>query len=179
MLHYVIKLVKKNEDVLLCFHQDITTVISAENVLLDGLSNEVKAIAEELVAIYQTVKAEADRLESAGELRPMSLSDLAEQRTTVHMNGGVAQFNRMDHHTGRTSMERFILNAKVACEQATNSIESIKKKYKAVLQYFGEDEQMATADFFGTLRRFIVEWKKAVEQVEAIEKKEVRRILLY
>jgi hypothetical protein len=57
-------------------------------------------------------------------------------------------------------MERFTLNSKVACEQATESITNVKAKYTALLEYFGEDEQMATGDFFGTLRRFMVEWKK-------------------
>jgi len=165
--------VKKNDEALLDFERDIQSVIPAESVLLDGLNNDVKSISEELTAIHETVRQEADRMEKAGELRPMSLTDLAEQKTAVHVSGGIAQFNKMDHLTGRTSMERFTLTAKVACEKATESIENIKKKYRAVLQYFGEDEQMATADFFGTLRRFIAEWKKAVEQVEAIEKKEV------
>jgi hypothetical protein len=67
-------------------------------------------------------------------------------------------------------MERFVLNAKVASEQANESIENVKKKYEVVLGYFGEDEKMASSDFFGTLRRFVAEFKKAAEQVEAIEK---------
>lgn len=170
------KLVKKNDDSLLGFDSDIKSVVPAENVLLDGLSNDVKSITEELDDIHETIKQEADRLEQAGELKPMSLAELAEQKTAVRVNGGVAQFNKMDHLTGRTSIERFSLNAKIACEQASESIENIKKKYRALLEYFGEDEQMATSDFFGTLRRFVVEWRKAVEQVEAIEKKEVSSI---
>jgi hypothetical protein len=99
----------------------------------------------------------------------MSLADLVEQKTAVKHVGFVPQYNKIDHYTGRTSMERFTLNAKVACEQATESITKVKAKYAALLAYFGEDDQMATGDFFGTLRRFMVEWKKATEQVEAID----------
>jgi hypothetical protein len=173
VLHYVVKLVKKNDSSLLMFDRDLASVAPAESVLLDGLSGDVKLIGEELNGLHEVVTQEADRLEQSGELKPMSLSELAEQRTSVRSSRGVTQFNKIDHQTGRTSMERFSLNANIACEQASESIENIKKKYHALLQYFGEDEQMATADFFGTLRRFITEWKKAVEQVEAIEKKEV------
>jgi hypothetical protein len=168
-----VKLVKKNDTSLIAFDRDLASVAPAESVLLDGLSGDVKSIGEELKGLHGIVQKEADRLEQAGELKPMSLSELAEQRTSVRSSGGVVQFNKIDHLTGRTSMERFSLNAGVGCEQASESIENIKKKYHALLQYFGEDEQMATADFFGTLRRFITEWKKAVEQVEAIETKEV------
>lgn len=173
VLHYVVKLVKKNDSSLMAFDRDLLSVVPAESVLLDGLNTDIKLIAEELKGVHEIAKQEGDRLEQAGELKPMSLSELAEQRTSVRTTGGVMQFNKMDHLTGRTSMERFSLNANVACEQASESIENIKKKYRAVLQYFGEDEQMATSDFFGTLRRFMNEWKKAVEQVEAIENKEV------
>lgn len=173
VLHYVVKLVKKNDESLLSFDSDVSSVVPAENVLLDGLSGDVKSIAEELEGMLGLVQQQANDLEQAGSLKPMSLTDLSEQRTDVRVNGGVTQFNKVNHLTGRTSMERFALNAKNACAQATESINNIKKKYRALLQYFGEDEQMATADFFGTLRRFVAEWRKAVEQVEAIEKKEV------
>ena len=169
------KLVKKNDEDLVTFDSDLGSVTAAESILLDSLNSDVKAIGDELSSVHKTVAAEAERLEQAGELKPMTLADLAEQRTVVHHVGAVPQYNKIDHLTGRTSMERFTVNAKVACEQATKSINDVKTKYKTLLSYFGEDEQMATGDFFGTLRRFILEWKKATEQVEAIERKEVRR----
>ncbi|KAL3945643.1 MAG: hypothetical protein SGBAC_000299 [Bacillariaceae sp.] len=174
VLHYVVKLVKKNDSRLLAFSSDISFVIPAESVLLDSLANEVKTLGQELVGVHKTVQAEANRLEEAGELRPMTLEDLKEQRTTVRQVGKVSQFNKMDHHTGRTPMERFTVNAQYSCDQATTSIEDVRKKFLAVLQYFGEDENMATGDFFGILRRFMREFQKAVDQVEAIEKKEAK-----
>lgn len=179
VLHYVVKLVKKNDSRLLAFSSDISSVIPAESVLLDSLANEVKTLGQELVGVHKTVQAEANRLEEAGELRPMTLEDLKEQRTTVRQVGKVSQFNKMDHHTGRTPMERFTVNAQYSCDQATTSIDDVRKKFLAVLQYFGEDENMATGDFFGILRRFMREFQKAVDQVEAIEKKEVSILSMY
>jgi hypothetical protein len=170
----VVKLVKKNNESLLTFSNDISSIIPAESVLLDAVGSDVKALGEELVGVHTTVQAEAQRLEEAGELKPMSLEDLKEQKTTPRQVGNIAQFNKIDHHTGRTSMERFTVNAHYSCEQANASIEDVKKKYIALLNYFGEDENMATSDFFGILRRFMREFQKAVDQVEAIEKKEVR-----
>lgn len=164
---------KKNDEKLLTFSNDINSVIPAESVLLDALATEVKALGEELVEVHKTVQTEAERLEEAGELKPMTLEDLREQKTTVRQVGQVSQFNKMDHHTGRTSMERFTLNSRNSCDQAISSIDDVKKKYLALLNYFGEDEKMATVDFFGILRRFMTEFRKAAEQVEAIEKKEV------
>ena len=173
VLHYVVKLVKKNDPGLLTFSNDISSVIPAESVLLDSLANEVKALGQELAGVHKTVQAEAERLEEAGELRPMTLEDLKEQRTTVRQVGNVSQFNKIDHHTGRTPMERFMFGAKCSCDEASQAIEDVRKKYLALLEYFGEDENMQTGDFFGILRRFMREFQKAVDQVEAIEKKEV------
>ena len=170
VLHYLVKLLKKNDESLLHFDSDLGSVNAAENVILDSLSGDVKAISEELNSVHGTVAAEAERLEEAGELKPMTLADLQEQRTAVRHVGLVPQYNKIDHKTGRTSMERFVLNARIATDQAAVSIDDVKKKYSALLGYFGEDPQMSTTDFFGTLRRFIVEFKKATEQVEAIEK---------
>lgn len=167
------KLVKKNNESLLTFSNDISSVIPAESVLLDGLGSDAKALGKELVGVHETVQEEAQRLEEAGELKPMSLEDLKEQKTTVRQVGRIAQFNKIDHHTGRTSMERFTVNAHYSCEQANLSIEDVERKYTALLSYFGEDENMASGDFFGILRRFMREFQKAVDQVEAIEKKEV------
>jgi hypothetical protein len=174
VLHYVVKLVKKNDEGLLMFESDISHVIPAESVLLDSLAADVKAIREELDSVLDIVRKDAERLEEAGKIQKMSLAELVEQKTMVHHVGIVPQFNKISHLTGRTSMERFTLNAKVACEQASESIENIQKKYAMVLGYFGEDEKMATGDFFGILRRFMAEWKKAVEQVEKIEKAQAK-----
>ncbi|KAL3923123.1 MAG: hypothetical protein SGILL_001834 [Bacillariaceae sp.] len=174
VLHYVVKLVKKNDEGLLAFESDVSHVIPAESVLLDSVAGDVKAIRDELDSVLDIVKQDADQLEEAGKIRKMSLAELVEQKTMVHHVGIVPQFNKISHLTGRTSMERFTLNAKVACEQAAESIENVQKKYAMVLGYFGEDEKMATGDFFGTLRRFMAEWKKAVEQVEKIERAQAK-----
>jgi hypothetical protein len=171
VLHYVVKLVKKNDETLLSFASDVSSVTPAESVLLDGLSGDVKSISEELDGISDIVQQQAEQ--QAGDLNLISTAALAERRIPTPLNGGVTQSNKPDLLTGRTSMERFFLSARKACMQASESIDNIKKKYRAVLQYFGEDENMATADFFGTIRRFMVEWNKAVAQVEAIERKEV------
>lgn len=159
------------------FSYDISHVIPAESVLLDSLSSEVKSLSEDLKKVHVTVQAEAERLEQAGELKPMTLADLREQRTSVRHSGVIPQFNQMDHHTGRTSMERFTVNAHFSCESVSKAIEDVREKYVALLNYLGEDEQMATGDFFGILRSFMREFKKAVDQVEAIEKKAVSIII--
>eukprot|EP00934_Nitzschia_sp_Nitz4_P006014 Nitzschia sp. Nitz4//scaffold124_size66437//25636//38731//NITZ4_006111-RA/size66437-processed-gene-0.6-mRNA-1//1//CDS//3329534552//6004//frame0 len=173
VLHYVVKLVKKNDVSLSMFDDDLPSVIPAQSVLLDGLSADVKSISDELVEVDKTVVEEAERLEQNGELQPMSVTENSEHKSVTSAEES-AQDSKGGKPPGRTAMERFAIDAKSACDQALDSIDNVKKKYAALLQYFGEDEQMATGDFFGTLTRFIAEWRKAVEQVETIERKEAK-----
>ena len=114
-------------------------------------------------------------MEKAGEVAKLTLAEMVEQKSLIqHIGEGPEKFSTSTQLTGRTPMERFSLNAKVACEQAIETINSVQAKYILVLEYFGEDEKMPTGDFFGILRRFMSEWKKTILQVEKIERRKVR-----
>ncbi len=168
------KLVKKNDESLLYFENDLGHVISAESVLLDTLVGDVKALQNELGEVIKIVTKDADRIEKSGDVSQLTLAELVEQKSIVqHLGETPQQANKSSNLTGRTPMERFSMNAKVACEQAIESINDVQAKYSLVLGYFGEDEKLSTGDFFGILRRFMSEWKKATKQVEKIERKKV------
>ncbi len=168
------KLVKKNDESLLYFENDLGHVIPAESVLLDTLVGDVKALQNELNEVIKIVTKDADTYEKSGDVSQLTLAELVEQKSIVQHLGDTSQkVGNGKNLTGRTQMERFSMNAKVACEQATESMSNVQAKYMLVLGYFGEDEDMPTGDFFGTLRRFMSEWKKATKQVEKIERKKV------
>jgi hypothetical protein len=175
VLHYVVKLVKKNDESLLYFENDLGHVIPAESVLLDAIIGDMKVLQNELTEITKIVTKDADSVEKSGDAPKLTLAELVEQKSIVqHIEEASQKINTNSHLTGRTPMERFSMNAKVACDQADESINSVQAKYALILGYFGEDENMPTGDFFGTLRRFMTEWKKATKQVENIERKKVR-----
>lgn len=168
------KLVKKNDESLLYFENDLGHVIPAESVLLDGIIADIKTLQNELAEVIKIVTKDADRIEKSGDAPKLTLAELVEQKSIVQHIGEVPQQPNMSSQlTGRTPMERFSMNAKVACEQALESINNVQHKYILVLNYFGEDEKMPTGDFFGILRRFMTEWKKATKQVEKIERRKV------
>lgn len=155
------------------FQEDLATVRHAENIVLDTLAGDIKNIEAELEKVHKTAADEAARLEAAGELRPFSLSELKELKTSVYSLGGVQHFNKVDHQSGRTPMERFALNSQDALKQATDKIEVLKKKYHGLLLYFGEDEKMPSNEFFGLMRRFIEEFQKACDMVDKMETQRV------
>jgi hypothetical protein len=179
VLHYVVKLVKKNDESLLYFENDLGHVIPAESVLLDAIIGDMKVLQNELTEITKIVTKDADSLGKSLDAPKLTLAELVEQKSIVqHIGEAPQQLNTNSHLTGRTPMERFSMNAKVACDQAHESINSVQAKYALILGYFGEEDNMPTGDFFGILRRFMTEWKKATKQVEKIEHRKVRAWIL-
>lgn len=72
-------------------------------------------------------------------------------------------------------MERFALSATNALLNATRLAEDVKSKYMKLLEYLCEDENMASNDFFGTMRRFMDEFDRSLEAVEREEKAKVSK----
>lgn len=173
VLHYLVRLVKRNDEELLSVLDDLGHVKEAELVILDSLLSEIKVLKEEIEPIHETVKAQAEKLEESGQLVQMSLRELKEQRTTIRNIDKIPQYNKMDHHTGRTPMERFVLHSEAQIDAALAFTDSVKQKFSELLEYFGEDEGMASNDFFGTMTRFFQEFQKAIEHVSREEKRKV------
>lgn len=173
MLQYLVKLVMQNDESLMEFNNDIESVPAAGDVILEALGGDVKVLADEVKQVHETAKNEADRLEAEGKLRKMSLAELSEQVTVVRQIGGLSHYNQIDHITGRTQMERFASRATSIVDNAVDALEDMKNSYAGVLSYFGEDENMASRDFFGTVKKFSLEFKSAAESVEKEEKAKV------
>ena len=159
------KLIKHNNESLLGLRDDLKNLKAAECIVLDSLCSDIKALKEELVPMIETVKCQAEHLEEKGLLVQMSLKELTEQKTSVKTVASVPQYNQIEHHTGRTPMERFTLNAETKIEEALLYTDKVKDKFLKVLEYFGEDGNMASNDFFGTMNTFLADFSKAVDYV--------------
>lgn len=173
VLQYLVKLVRENDPKLLEFSADMPSVEAAESVVLDSLLTEMSNLREDLTRIHKTVEEEATRLEAAGELQPPSLDDLKLQRTSIQFIDEVPHYNQMQFSTGRTSMERFTLQAAAVIDIEQKHIDAVKEKYLKLLEYFVEDESMPSSDFFGFIRKFVLEFKKSADEVERVEKARV------
>jgi len=167
--------VKRNDETLLDFRNDLKHVNECENIVMDSLYNDMKTLQDEIAKVHETAKTQADELVKAGKTRPMSLADLKEQKTSVRHVAGVSLFNQVDFHTGRTPMERFTLSADASIKDAMKLSENVRDKFRKLLEYFGEDEKMASNDFFGVMKKFVIEFYSALDYVDKEEKARVRR----
>ena len=171
------KLVRRNDESLLNFHKELKHVADAQNLMMDMLVSDIKKLAEDLEAIRDPVTKAAESTEANGE-RKFKLEDLKEQKTNVRKNGAVLLFNKVDHLTGRTPMERFFLKACNEVGSLLSLSDAVKAKYENVLDFFGEDADMPSNEFFGTMNKFIQQFivsEKQVEKEEIAKQKEKRR----
>lgn len=164
---------KRNDKSLLTVKDDLQNVKAAELVILDSLSGDIQALKEDIQPILETVTKQAEELAAAGELTAMTLKELSEQKTSVKAISHVKQYNQVEHHTGRTPMERFTLYADSRIDSGLSYCQAVKAKFTRLLDYFGEDPKKASNEFFGTLNKFLAEFQTAIEQVEKQEKAKV------
>jgi ElaB/YqjD/DUF883 family membrane-anchored ribosome-binding protein len=161
--------VKRNDESLIEFHKDLPHTNDSVNIILDSLCSDIKALKDDLEKVFKTSQEQADELLDLGITSKLSLSELKEQKTNVRSLSGVSQFNQVDHLTGRTPMERFCLHAKASIDEAYELTSQVQVKFRSLLQYFGEDEKMASNEFFGTLKRFISDFNNANQIVQKEE----------
>jgi hypothetical protein len=161
----LVKLVQANDSDLCDFAQDLSHVRLAETVVFDNVSADITRLQNELEKIGATAKREADKLVARGEVQKITLDELKEQRTVIRSIDKVNQYNKADHVAGRTIMERFVMNAVLEVAEAAMLASETKLSYLNLLDYLCEDKEMAANDFFGTMRKFIDEFGKALNQV--------------
>lgn len=162
-----------NDETLCDFGKDLLHIKEAEAVILDSLISDMKTLEEELVGVQETAKKQAEELEKQGKIEKVNLKELREQRTSVRSIESITHYNRINHHSGRTAMERFANNAEMAIDDAKSLVSQVQANYAKLLEYLCEDENMACNEFFGTMKRFVLEFNKAVEQVSKEEKAKV------
>jgi phosphatidate phosphatase PAH1 len=164
-----VKLVLTNDESLINLRDEMMHVPKAENVIFDSIVNDLKNLEREFADVHEIVISQAEELEKAGKCQDMSIQELREQRTSLRSSyGGIQHFNQIDHHTGRTIMERFFCSAEESIKNAMELAEKVQEKYSSLLDFLCEKD-MAPHVFFGTLRRFLDEFEVATRIVERDE----------
>ena len=95
ILHYLVKLVKSNEESLLAFKDDIAPVFDAQRILLDTTCEELKKLSKE----YEYTRGIID-----------NYIENKEKNVRIHRTQNVNIYNSP---CGVTKIEKFIENAKI------------------------------------------------------------------
>ncbi|KAL7551802.1 hypothetical protein ACHAWF_014998 [Thalassiosira exigua] len=170
VLQYLVKLVRANEPNLLNVHEEMPSIGPAENVIVETFVSELKELDEQLTSVKGTAAAEGQRKrEGKAQQRTESALDrLRHQKTKIKDVEGVHMYNQ-PLPVELTAMEKFSLYAEKRTKEAFARIDEVQENFKGVLSYFGEDPAMTSADFFGTLNKFIATFDSALEVVKRFE----------
>jgi hypothetical protein len=163
VLQYLVKLVKHNDESLLKVKEDLTFIERAQNLPIDSISYEVSIIADELKRITDVASKYGDFSRSQNIVSPASNND--------GNNGGQKSTNPDDIQ--HTSIETFVNSAATEIHRISLSMDTLKRNYSSLLEYFGEDPNKKSSEFFGTLSKFLVTLQGAMLFVENQEKAKV------
>ena len=174
VLQYLVKLVKTNDSDLLNVREEIPSLGTAENIVVDGLVNELNQLNKQLQKVKETATAEGDRVrEGKSHVRTTSaLEKLRRQKSKIKVVEEVSMYNKAESYT-QIAMEKFAKYAEDRTNETFSRIEAVQENFKAVLTYFGENPSLSTTDFFGTLNKFIAAFDIALEHVKRIEEREI------
>lgn len=170
VLQYLVKLVKANEPDLLNVHEEMPSIVAAENVIVEALVSEVKDLNDQLTSVKGTAEAEGKRIRDgkAPLTKRSALEKLRSQKTKIKDVAGVHMYNQSTP-IQLTAMEKFAKYAEKRTTEAFARIDEVQENFKMVLSYFGEDPAMTSTDFFGTLNKFVAAFDSALEVVKRIE----------
>ena len=187
ILHYLVMLVKRNDESLLKFKEDLLSVSKAEKVQFSFCNEELGKLRADLkvlrgIAIDEAEKIRDSEASSEGLLssasRTMSLTEITGQKTKLKTTDGTTHYDQttpMDAEgLALTPIGRFAIDADEAWAQTKEYTTNVSSKFANVLKYFGEDEKLTPGQFFATLSKFIRAFDSALDDVEKDEKRKAR-----
>ena len=149
ILQYVVMLIHRNDTNCLHFTDDLTHVPEASRLSMDSIFTE-------RAAIRQNLKSSSDSVQKIKDNFSKGLED-------------------PECRAGIDSIDNFLAQAKKICDDLDVFIDTMKAKYKSVLQYFGEEPSMLSHEFFATLHKFLVEFVSVRETVLRQSKAEEKK----
>ena len=180
-------LVKRNDESLLNFKDDISSIVPAEKISYSQqVLDELRKLEKELTALEKVAQAETEKIKAAKSgaspagLMGMTVNELAGQKSSLKTSDGTTHYDKavLKSELALTPIGRFSIDAKAALEETKSYALKTQEKFDAVLKYFGENATLTPIQFFSTLSMFCRAFDKALEDVLKEEKKKAREARL-
>jgi hypothetical protein len=169
-LHYVVLIVRRNNELLLRFQDDLPTVLKADKVYWDQCLADLEEVENQLenvrrISLYQAriqqeyrLKRRNPREDDNDSLGDVSLS-LEEEVESLRA----------------TNIGLFTLGAIKKVSALRDKVELTKEKFNRLLEYFGEEEKkLQPHELFNYITVFCRDFGKAKEEVFANVQKKMR-----
>jgi len=172
-LHYIVLIVRRNNELLLRFKDDLPNVFKADRIYWDQCVTDLEEVENQLenvrkIALYQARHAMAYRFRR--KKREDDEESLSDGEVSLSLEEEVEALRA-------TPIGLFTLSAIKLVSSLRDKVEETKAKYARTLEYFGEDStesNMQPHELFNTIVAFCRDFDKAKELVFANEKKQQR-----
>lgn len=170
-LHYIVLIVRRNNEILLRFKDDLPSVYKADKIYWDQCINDLEEVENQLenvrkIALYQARQSHSYRL------RRKKREDDTESLSDGDMDLSLEEEVEL---LRATSIGQFTLSAIKYVSSLRDKVEVTKTKFERLLEYFGdEDRKLQPHELFSIIVTFSHDFDRANEEVFANEKKKQR-----
>lgn len=177
-LNYLVLIVQRNNESLLNFKDDLPAVFKADKIFWDSCLADLEEVENQLenvrkIALYQARQARHAQSYKARKKKQKQRNDDGNES----MSEGEESLTLEEEvdHLRATPVGLFTLSAIKYVSSLRDRVETTKKKFSRLLEYFGEEDKTKQPhELFNTIVRFSHDFDKAKETVIANQKKEER-----
>ncbi|GKY93425.1 hypothetical protein MPSEU_000310000 [Mayamaea pseudoterrestris] len=170
-LHYVVLIVRRNNEILLRFKDDLPSVFRADKIFWDQCVNDLEEVENQLENVRKISLHQA-RQSHTYRLRRKKRDDDAESLSDGEMDLSLEEEVEL---LRSTPIGMFTLSAIKYVSSLRDKVEVTKTKFARLLEYFGdEDKKLQPHELFSIIGTFSRDFEKANEEVVANEKKKQR-----
>lgn len=173
-LHYIIVIVKRNDEELLTFKDDLSAVFLAGKIYWDQCILDLEEAEDQLENLRMVALKQARQMrpEWVNKRRGKKVSDNCSiSDESISLEEEVSMLRSTD-------IGCFTLSAIKEISALREKVEKTQRTYRKLLEYFGEDEKggMQTHELFEIIVTFSRNFDSALKEVEATEKEKVSRM---
>ena len=173
-LHYVILIIQRNNEILLRFKDDLSTVFKADKIFWDQCLTDLDEVESQLENVRRIALHQARQ--SSGYWLRRHKSHSGDDGEESLSDGEISLTLEEEVEALRaTPIGVFTLSAIKYVSSLRDKVEETRSKYARLLEYFGEEESTwQPHELFSTIAKFCRDFDKAKEEVRANEKKKQR-----
>jgi hypothetical protein len=172
-LQYIVLIVRRNNELLLRFKDDLPSVLQADKVFWDQCVSDLEEVENQLenvrrIALHQARQAKSYRLPRKKSRGEENEEDLSDADISLSLEEEVEALRA-------TPIGLFTLSAIKYVSSLRDKVEETKSKFASLLEYFGEDDkEMQPHQLFSIIVSFSRDFEKAKNQVFTEEKRKQR-----
>ena len=165
-LHYIVMVVKRNNEALVNFKDDLQTVLRADKIYWDQCQNDLEDVENQLENVRKIALNEVygkNRPSWAKQKKGKEDDDMSQESMTLE-----AEVESLRS----TKIGLFTLDAIKRVSNLREHVERTKRKFVKLLEYFGEEDTKIKNphQLFAIIGTFIRDFDGALEEVAKIEK---------